>query len=156
MASSKFNRKSIVSGNFNVNGVAWADLNNLLDLTLSDVRASDIIEVNLSALFGPEATEAYLDVVAIVAGVAKNPWSEVLAGGTVEDATHKGFQSWLAASGVATSIGGSIFKQVSAADLNSNGTLQIRFRVRTLAATNKVVNATAVNPITAMVINHGQ
>jgi hypothetical protein len=128
------------STSLTVNGTSWADLDTGLDLVLT-AATSDIIEVGASLFWGNEATTGNLDVATIVSA---SPVNSVATGATPDNANN-GISAWRGAASQSISCGGSIMYTLQSGDISS-GTVTLRLRVRTAAATNKVVFATAVLP----------
>lgn len=122
------------SGNLTLNSTAWTNLDTGLDLVL-DAVAGDVIEVGGTWRFQGEAVEARLDVASLVAAAPVNYWSN----GTATPATN-GIIGFGGPASIASTSGGSMMRACVAGDL-SLGTLTLRLRYKTDAATNKTLLA---------------
>jgi hypothetical protein len=142
-------RKDRTSGFITVNGTAWADLDNALDLVLT-AKTDDWVEVGISSLWLNEAVQGDLDAVSIVSGVPVNSWA---ADGPV-DADHQGVIAWVGVTSAFTTFGGSMMKQLVAGDVDG-GLVTIRFRTRTNIAGDKTIFADGNTPLTVWARNHG-
>jgi len=139
------------AGDLTVNGTSWADLDNGLDLVLAAVVAGDLVQVGLTAIWNSETVTGALDAVSIVSASPVTSWGADAA----PNNTYDGVLAWFGQASQIESIGGSVIRAVVSGDLAA-GSLTIRFRVRTTTAANKLLFATAVNPICVYAINHGQ
>lgn len=126
------------AGDYTLNNTSWTNVDTGTDLSLT-VVAGDIIEVGINALMGAEAVNAALDVATIVGG------SPVNYLGTSGGGSDLGIQGWLGLSGVNTAIGGPFLYTIQAGDISS-GTVTLRLRYRTTAASNKTVRANSTQP----------
>jgi hypothetical protein len=140
------------SGNITANGTSWANLDTGLDLTLS-AAAGHWVEVGVNGLWNNDNVFGCLDAVSLVSGSPVSTWSH----GAAEDNAQFGVQGWLGpfvGSAPYYPISGGIPRLLVAGDI-SNATVTIRFRVRTNTATNKILLATAAQPLVVWARNHG-
>lgn len=138
------------AGDLTLNSTTWADVDTGLDLVIAAV-AGDWVEVGLSAATGTGLVAVGFDAVSLVSAAPVNNWSKDAA----EGATEFGVQAWIAFSGVGSSQSGTVIKQIAAGDL-SGGTVTIRLRYRSSAAVNKVLAASANQPLLFFAHNRRQ
>lgn len=139
------------AGNLSTSSTSWSDLDTGLDLTLTGVKAGDVVEVGVSGLWSNQNVTGYLDVGSLVSGAIVNTWG---ANGP-ESGTHQGVQSWLGINQVFQNIGSPVFRAVVAGDLDG-GTLTLRFRRRNDTSSTKTMFASTDNPLQVWAKNHGQ
>lgn len=136
-------------GNITLNSSSWASVSGPSDLVIA-AAAGDILMVGISALWGTENVEGYLDFASIVSG---NPVNYVSGG--AGGASNRGVVGWQSP-GTTTNINlgsqGSIPYVVQSGDL-SGGNITLRFRYRTSSASNKTLFATADIPLHLFVVN---
>lgn len=121
------------SGHIILNSVSWANVDTLLDMVLV-AQSGDVIEYGISSGFSNENTNACLDVATVVSGSVVNTFSKQ----GPESPTSEGIQAWRGINSQYDIIGGSVMYQLQAGDISS-GTVTLRLRYKTLAATNKTI-----------------
>jgi hypothetical protein len=137
------------TGNLTLNSTTWADVDTGLDLTLADVVDGDVVEVSVSCRWNDESPEGYLDVASIVAGAPVNYWA------TGGNDAYAGNPGWHGAASAGTGASGVIQKAIVSGDLSA-GTLTLRLRYRTSAASNKLLFAGTSYPLIFEAKNLGQ
>jgi hypothetical protein len=148
----RYARAKRTTGTLTLNSnVAWANVDTGIDLTLN-ASANDVIEYAISAFVVAAAVELYFDVVTVVAG---NPVTSFALDATpANPPTSYGVQGWLSPQSVQANLSGSAFRTLSAGDI-STGTVTLRLRYASSAATNRNVNASAPQPLEVWARNHG-
>lgn len=139
-----FEQSQRTAGNLTINSVAWADVDNGLDLVLAAV-SGDLIAVSISGAWGSEAVDGYLDAIATASGTHLS--GNGGAGGT-------GILGWQGLSGVDGRFGPTYFYQAVVGDL-AGGNITLRLRTRTSTATNKTLGGAMPTPLTFFGVNHG-
>lgn len=129
----------------------WEDLQNALDLTLT-AATGDVVEVSISCT-APNTTAVSVNLTA-VSIVSASPVNDFATNTTPSDATD-GVSGWRLGSSTVSNASGSILYPLQAGDI-SGGTVTIRFRDRPSSSTNRVVSATAAQPIHTWAKNLGQ
>lgn len=122
-----------------INGTAWVDFDNTLDLVIPDVLAGHVIEVAAMGGYVNEARFSYLDAVTIVATAPVSSFGE--QGAPPANAAGGGVPGWAGNSGsYFPNITGGATLVLAAGDIAA-GSVTLRLRCRTDAAGNKTTNA---------------
>lgn len=137
-------RKATAATNYTINSnAAWVDVDTTLDLVLPAV-VGDLIEVNLSCVWGNQAVAGFMDVVTVVSAAPANSFAT--NGAIVTNPLSvQGIQSWRGENGVFTGAGGACSKRMVAGDL-SGGNVTLRLRAATSAAVAKTLYGVSTNP----------
>lgn len=128
-------------GNKTLNSTNWANVDTGWDLVL-DAATGDILEVNVSAFWGNENVNGYLDIATIVSASPVN----YLGSGPITASTGNGIPG-LAREGASTNVrpaASSIDYVVQSGDI-SGGTVTLRLRYRTGAASNLTLRANSTD-----------
>lgn len=136
-------RVTKTAGSYTVNGTSYVDLDTSTDIVIA-AAAGQWIEVGATVAWQNEATYGFLDVIT-VAG------SNYISG--AGSAGH-GVTSWVGATSQLARTGGSIIYRVVSGDISA-GLVTLRFRVKTLAASNKTLLAVANDPLVLWARNIG-
>jgi hypothetical protein len=136
-----FGRAVRTAGNLTLNSTSWANVDTGLDIALT-ASVGDFIECGLSAFLAGESVNTGFDVATIVSA---SPVNYLGASGGGSD---YGAQAWLAPdSGHPTAVGGSIIGPALVSGDISGGTVTLRLRYRTGAASNRTLSATSTQPL---------
>lgn len=134
-----------------LNSTNWANVDTGLDLVLA-AQAGDVIEYGMSANSGSQAVTLYLDVATIVGG---SPVSSFAERGAVQTAPGAKVTAWIGNASAGTPIGGCAPLYTLVSGDISSGTVTLRLRYATSAATNKTVSATTATPLDVWARNLG-
>lgn len=138
--------KTRSAGNITVNGTAYADIDNTLDIVLT-AEAGDTIEVGASGRWNNNAVSAFMDVATIVAGVPVT----YLSGNT---STGDGIQAWYGFASTDSNIAGGLVYVLAAGDISA-GTVTLRLRARTNPAGNRILIADTAGRFKWFAVNYG-
>ena len=130
------------TGDLTLNSTTWADLPTIgttWDAVLA-AQTGDVIECGVSAFWNAEAVVGHLDVATIVSAAAVNYFAT--AGG----ASGYGVPNWAGIANAQSNAGGPYLYTLVAADISS-GTVTLRLRYRTSAASNKTLYAQSILPL---------
>jgi hypothetical protein len=124
------------SGNLALNNTSWTDVDTGIDLVLP-AATGDVIEVSLNGLIGNEGVNANLDVATIVSAAPVTYFSS--ATGTP---SGDGVAGWFAVAGQYFLLGVPVALKLVTGDVSA-GTVTLRLRFKTAAASNKTLFAGA-------------
>lgn len=147
-------RKRRTAGNITLNSSSWANVDptvgttNELDIVLA-ARAGDMVEVGLSGFLQSESVVMYFDAASIVSAAPANYWGG--AGG----ASDEGVGAWFAIHAAWKAQSGGAVREIVSGDLSA-GTVTIRLRFRGSSASDRILRATAANPLDFWAKNHGR
>lgn len=130
------------SGNITANSTSWTNVDTGMDLTLT-AASGDIVEVSISTTANSASVNIFLDCVTMVGGSPVNSLGLNAAAPT--STTQDGIGGWLGATGENSSIGSPVCYTLQGGDI-STGTVTLRLRYRTSAATNKTLTASTDRP----------
>lgn len=126
----------------------------LFDLVFTGVVPGDWLEIGCSFQVSNEAVQLQVDAQTMVTlGTAVNSVGQQDG---VTPLPSAGVMAWLAQPSVTTNVGGSVFYQVVAADIATNGTCTVRPVCRVASATARTIFSGGANPILWFGRNHGK
>jgi hypothetical protein len=134
----RYARFKRTAGDLTLNGTSWADLPTIGttgDLTLN-ATAGDVVEVSISALWGAESPDGFLDFVTIVAGSPVNAFG---IDGTPNNSSS-GIVAWRGIGSRYDMPSGSFYRTLVSGDI-SGGTVTLRLRCKTGSASNRTLFA---------------
>lgn len=139
------------AGSISLNSTSWADVSGPADLVV-DASAGDILMVGISALWGSQSLEGYLDFATRVSGSPVNYISGGAAG-----SSNRGVVGWQSTGSNTLNeyAQGALPYVVQEGDI-SGGTVTLRLRYRTSAGSTKTLFATDDIPLHLFVTNVGQ
>jgi hypothetical protein len=143
------------AGNITLTGTTtWSTLTTIGtagDLTLN-ATAGDVIEGIAMFAVGGENVELIFDWVTVVSGTVTNSFS--LNAAAPAAFTNLDRNVYYKINGSTQAVPGSLFRTLTAGDISA-GTVTVRLRYATGAATNRTLFAGTVSPFTIAARNHG-
>lgn len=141
------------SGDVTLNSTAWANVDTSLDLTLNECQVGDEIIFGVSGLSANEATGVNMDVVTVVSAAAVSSFG---ARGAATAAISSGtIPALYAPTGVYAALSGVTPPYTVVAGDLVDGSVTLRLRYATDAATNKVLFGSVQVPLDVWAMNLG-
>jgi hypothetical protein len=138
------------TGNLNLDGTSWVDVDTALDLVLPAIPG-DVIEVSASLAVASAAIFSFFDFVSVVAGTPVASWGHDIAPAN----TQSGIAGLYCPQLMEVSAGATVLRKLTVADIEG-GTVRLRLRYRGHISGVRSVFASATTPLYVAAKNLGQ